>query len=451
MPRLTAINCSALGILVFSICFGPFGKAWAQTSNRSAINQVSSPLLDNPPRPGSQGPASERIGVAAPLHIMPNPQTSQRRDEISTAKKKPFQSSTSHDFDVRVAGGYDSNPLRLNRNVSSSVFGRLRLRYDLSHRITKRRRVFADARLSASSYDIEEADRQDGRITLGLRDSSIKLGTGRMPVRLGARFGFRRLTFVDQATGAEETSSGAPIGDRFDANWYEGFTGLRVGVTESTTLTLNAEAKVQDYVDDFTELGIDRLDYTQYAVEPGLRQKLGGGFSARLDVPVKLRVYEDRRAEDLLGNDIAGSDLKYFYYGGEARLTLRDGKRLRLTAGTSAEQRVDNESGIDDRTTIAVYGRGRFVSSEGAQWTFGVKWSRRAFDEIDVGAVDGLNDGGRVKEGVRARASYSHPIVRTGAIDLNAFLRGRYETFSNSDVDFEYDRYQASAGLRLKF
>ncbi len=91
------------------------------------------------------------------------------------------------------------------------------------------------------------------------------------------------------------------------------------------------------------------------------------------------------------------------------------------------------------------------VFSEGATWTFGVKWSRRAFDEIDVGAVDGLNDGGRVKEGVRARASYSHPIVRTDAIDLNAFLRGSYETFSNSDVDFEYDRYLASAGLRLKF
>jgi len=377
------------------------------------------------------------------------PQLAQRRG--NKAPPAPSNPTVSHDFDGRVEGGYDSNPLKLNSNVSDAVFGRLKLGYELTYQFAKRQRFFVGGELVGRRYSVDEADRDRGYVKIGFRDSSIKLGEGRLRTTVGARYGYRSLTFVDQFTGQEQTESGVPIGTRFDANWYEMFAAFRAPVTKTTTLILDGGVKFKDYRDDFTNLGLDRLDYTEYAVEPGLRQKFSGGLSARITLPMSYRLYDDRRAEDIVGNDVPGSDLRYFYYGIDARIGDPASKSMRWTVGADAERRVDNESGFNDRNTYGLYGRATFGRRDGNRLGVNVKVSLREYDEIDTLAIDAANDGGRVKQGVRARLTYTNPINLYSGLGVDLFLSASGEAFDNSDGNFTYSRYTANAGVRKKF
>jgi hypothetical protein len=424
--------------------------------SRNARPQTEAPT----PVPGRQLPSATPPGEPAGEGRVATParaaQSAQRRPAVAprqheTGPARSTKSAVSHDVDGRLEGGYDSNPLKLNSNVSGAVLGRVKLGYKMTYRFAQRQRLFGGGELNARRYDIDEADRDNGKIEVGFRDSSLKLGDTRLRTTVGARYGFRTMTFVDQATGQEETSSGTAIGTRFDADWFEPFAAFRAGVTDATTLTLDGSAKFQDYRDDFANLGLDRLDYNEYALEPGLRQALGGGLSMRIKLPVSVRVYDDRRAEDLSGNDIAGSDLRYFYYGIDASIGDQTSQSMRWTIGADGERRQDNESGFNDKTTYGLYTRVTFGRRDGNRFSVNVKASRREFDELDISAVDETNDGGRVKQGVRASLSYTNPIALTSDIDVDLFVRGGAEAFDNSDANFEYARYSVSAGLRKKF
>lgn len=368
------------------------------------------------------------------------------------APAKPrFDPSVSHDFDGRVETGYDSNPLKLNNNVSGAVFGEVKLGYEIAYQFAPRQQAFAGGEIDVNRYDVGEADRDAGRVSIGLRDTSLRLGRARLRTTLGAAYGFETMTFIDQATGAEETVAGRPVGDRFDVDWYEIFARLRAEASESTTLSLDVAAKFQDYRQDYTNLGLDNLDYSQYSIEPGLERELGGGFSARIDVPLSVRVYDDRRAEDLSGNDIPGSDLRYYYFGLDASLSDRVSKRLHWTLGAKGERRLDNESGFNDRFTYGVYGRITFGPGDGARFSVDAEATRREYDERDVAAINEANDGGRVKQGVRARLTYVYPVALSRGNEIDLYARGGGDIFENSDQAYEYTRFLASVGLRKKF
>ena len=429
-----------------------------------AAAPAAAPVVALPPQWSEPAltPAAGGEPTAAPetdaIQAMAAGQT-QDRIELAEAKtdqggdktRKASYPMVSHDFDGRVEAGYDSNPLKLNNEFTGSVSGRVKLGYDLTYRYAKRQKVFAGAELDLRRYDIEEADRNKGQVEIGFSDSWAGPGAGRLRTTFGARYGFRTLTFVDQNTGQEETSSGTAIGTRFDADWIDLFAEFRTDVTEAATLTLDGRARFKDNRDDFGNIGLDQLDYNEYGLEPRIRFNLGVGVDVRIKAPLALRVYDDRRAEDIAGNEVAGSDLEYYYYGIDASIGNRKSKSMRWRLGVEAEQREDNESGFNDRITYGAYARATFGRRDGNRFAISAKVSRREFDQVDLLAIDDVNDGGRVKEGARIRLSYTNPIELYSGFDMDLVMFGSGEIFENSDSDFSYARFTAGAGLRKKF
>jgi len=368
------------------------------------------------------------------------------RNARNNAGKSPF----SHRFNFHLDGGYDDNPFKLARNIRTGLFAQAQARYDLTYRQSKTLDLFGKARFRATQYedDVGDANREDGRLTIGMTNRSLQMGSGRVRLSLGAAYGFRNLTFVDKVTGIEAVSGGESIGDRFDTDWYEIFGHVSAPVTESTTLLLKLVGHFEDYQNDFTELGLDRLDYTQVTLEPGIRQKLGKNLTLQVLVPVSERIFDDRRADDLNGNDIAGTNLRYRFFGAKVLATERFSKGFNIRLGAGVEWRTDNESGFDNSTKINVSARAAYTTLGGDKLSANFTWLQREFDNINFGAINENNDGGRKSRGYRFSLTYVRPKVMLGA-DLQLHLQR--EAFTNSDLNFEYERYTARGGLRVRF
>jgi hypothetical protein len=364
--------------------------------------------------------------------------------------RKPPASGFRHSFDGGLEGGYDSNPLRLGSALSrGGGFGRFSVKYAPTYRVSTSNRILADARLSLYCFQdsVNAANRSSGQVGLGWQTRNFP---GFRRARLGARYRIRRLTFVDQATGVEAISSGQSIGSRFDYGSTEVFLDLDAKISSSTRLALDSTFVYRNYRDDFAGLSLDRLDFTQFTLEPALNHRFSDSLRAKLDLLLSGRFYKDRRAEDLNGANITGSDLSYYYLGARASLTKRFGDRVRLTLGTDVERRIDDERGFDDRTRFEVFGRSRIEFSGGDTLSFDASWMYRWYDDADIAAVDEENDGGRRKNGFRLRGNYSYP-VRVAGVELPLFVRARFDRFNNSNASFEYRRWAVTAGLRKKF
>ena len=166
---------------------------------------------------------------------------------------------------------------------------------------------------------------------------------------------------------------------------------------------------------------------------------------------MRARFYVDRRAEDAAEDDIPGSDLRYYYLTVGPSATQRFGDDLRFTLGVEYERRIDNEVGADNRTEIALRGRVRYDLSNDDRVSFDVKWSRRVSDEASLTTVfTEADNGGRRRQGYRVRGSYTHAL-EIGSFTADVFLRARYESFDNSDNDFDYNRVVVTGGLRKRF
>lgn len=359
-----------------------------------------------------------------------------------------FFSSIDHRFDARVSGGYDSNPLKVNDGVAqASALGELSLRYVPTGRLSETNRLRADARLRLRKYDVSEADTQDAEVAVSLISRAVPRFSRST---IGAGYGISRQTLIDQATGREETSSGQLVGTRFDNNTAELFAELTPRTPKSTTIKVGGAVEHRDYVDDFTALGLDRLDFTQVTIEPSIEQDFGGGFSADVDVDMRARFYADRRAEDAADTDIPGSDLRYYYLTVEPSATQRIGDDVRVTLGVEFERRIDNEVGADNRTEVALFGRFRYDLPNDDRVSVDAKWSRRVSDETDLTAVFTEDTGGSKRQGYRVGARYTRAL-EIGRFTADLLLRGRYEAFDNADDEFDYNRVVVTGGLRKRF
>lgn len=432
-----------------------FPRAWVTTVSNAEWSQYgkSAAARSSLPTGATNGATNgaTKIAMTGPTApVTARPASAVAQAAPARSERKSSASAFRHSFDSRIEGGYDSNPLKLGSALSrGGGFGRLSINYAPYYRISSNNRIFVDGRISVYRFQdsVNAANSASGRVSLGWQTRNIP---GFSRVRLGARYRVRRSTFVDQATGVEAIFSGQSIGSRFDYGSSEAFLDLDAKISSSTRLALDSTFVYRDYRDDFAALGLDRLDYTQITVEPALNHQFSDSLRAKLEMLLRGRFYKDRRAEDLNGANIAGSDLRYYYVGARASLTKRLGDRTRLTLGTDVERRIDDESGFDDRTQFEVFGRSRFTFSGGDSLSFDASWMYRWYDDADIAAVDEENDGGRRKNGFRLRGNYSHP-VHVAGIELPLFVRGRFDSFNNSNSIFQYRRWAVSAGLRKKF
>jgi len=354
-------------------------------------------------------------------------------------------------LDVKAAAGYDSNVFRLNDALSENggMFTDVDAGFSAEGRVGRRWKLGGELGLAARVHESAVDDGDENRFR-------VRIGGERKAARRGAELDWalahtvQDSTYVSRSTGLVAQNSGVEIGDRFDSGRTTLDAHLAVPFSRHTRGLVGAGITNKDYRNDYESLGLDRLDYRAYSLEPGVAFQ-GRGHELELSVPFTSRRYRDRRASDLLGTDIPGSNLEYRYVGLDARYeyAISPGHALKVRA--DFRDRSDNEQGYGDSTTteIGLGWTSRVANS--ARYSLEATWSSREYDRIPAGSQQ-LNEEAVQREGYSLVAQYSNLMPGLKVYDVRLFTEARWSSYRNDSNDlFSYDGYQALVGLRKAF
>jgi hypothetical protein len=356
------------------------------------------------------------------------------------------------DIDLRGGVGYDSNPYDLNSivGVRDGFFTELDATVEAIGFTTGGWRKRADIGFSGKLYESSLRDADEARLYVRARGNSEER-YDQNGWEWSLRYQGRDRTYVNRLTGEVGTDgNGNDIGDRFDNGAADLSAAWRLPGWKLGRLSLEASVLDRNYLDDYEEFGLERLDYTEYALTPGY------DFESRAnEVRVRLRAaerrYDDRRTNDADGDPVPGTDLVYRYYGVDARYRHRFSRRIMVELSGRYETREDNGVGYGDRT----------IWSAGAEWNLRLprdnrlsiegEYGSRVFDQQVVGDPT-VNDEQPEKKGFQGSIRYSRPFP---FVDIRGFLlviEADWESYDNSrDERYTYDRVTGFLGVRKDF
>lgn len=356
------------------------------------------------------------------------------------------------DIDLKGGVGYDSNPYDLNSivGVRDGFFTELDATVEAIGFSSGGWRKRADIGFSGKLYESSLRDADEARLYVRARGNSEER-YDQNGWEWSLRYQGRDRTYVNRLTGEVGTDgNGNDIGDRFDNGAADLTAAWRLPGWKLGRLSLEASVLDRNYLDDYEEFGLERLDYYEYALTPGYDYE-----SRRNEVRVRLRAaerrYDDRRTNDADGDPVPGTDLEYRYYGVDARYRHRFSRRIMVELSGRYEMREDNGVGYGDRT----------IWGAGAEWNLRLprdnrlsiegEYGSRVFDQQVVGDPT-VNDEQPEKKGFQGSIRYSRPFPFVDIRGFSLVIEADWESYDNSrDERYTYDRVTGFLGVRKDF
>jgi hypothetical protein len=356
------------------------------------------------------------------------------------------------DINLRGGFGYDSNAYELGDVLGEQggFFADAEATINAEGTATGGWHKQADLGLSGRLHESSLRDADRGRIYVRARgDSAEKYEKNGWDWAL--RYAMRDQTYVSRLTGLVATDVvGNEIGDRYDSGRADLLLQWRFPGRKFGRFSIEATAADRNYLEDYEQFGLERLDYYEYGAGPGYEV---GGLDRNLRVNLKMeeRIYRDRRESDAAGQPVAGTDLEYRYYAVEARYQHRLTRRSALELTGGYDLREDSGVGYADRT----------------QWNVGLEWtqqfrdsgrlkmeaeySSRVFDQQVIGDPT-INDEAPDKKGVNVQVRYARPFPFVDIRGFSLVVEAELDSYRNSDDErYTYDRLVGFIGVRQEF
>ena len=353
-----------------------------------------------------------------------------------------------HTADARVELGSDSNPYRLNNvlNPASGLYTELEMKLARKVPVSQRQELLFEGKVRYHKLepDLDDGDRLDVDLKLGWQDAHRNDGRWGLKRSLVLEAGWVDKTYIDRTTGVASQTAGQPTEDRFDYSDIKLSGGLDFRSASDTRWLLGAEVRRKNYTDDYGELGLVRLDYDAFEVEPGVRRRLSEAVLLKLDLPLTWRAYRQREAKTLNGDAVPGSDLEYFYYGWDAELEIELSQRWSIEPELRGYVRRDNQDGFADVRKYTVALQTNFKPDNRSVLKLAVSYGDRDFTESANRTVDPGEDTDRARSQLRLGARYERAL---SWIPVTAFVEARYRDVDNDNSSFSYDRSVFTIGL----
>jgi len=356
------------------------------------------------------------------------------------------------ELDLRTGVGYDSNAFNLNQTIGerAGMYAQLEAAFLAEGMASTGWTKAAEVGASAKMFESGMTDGDEEKYFVRVRgNSNEKRDEHGWEWSLQAQM--RDETYVSRFTGMVATDSlGNEIGDRFNkltgdfqAAWH--FPGGRFG-----RFSVEGAATYRNYLTDYEELGLERLDYEEYEIGPGY--DVGDrDQNLRIGLNYSQRQYRDRRVSDAAGNLVAGTDLECEYYGIDTRFRrdLTRKNTLELTGGYDI--REDNGVGFADRTRWNAGIEWSYRPGTDTRLVIDFEWNSRVFDN-QVAGDPTINDEAPDKQGYKFNVRYTTPFPGLKSRGYLLYAEAGSESYDNSDdVRNAYDRTVAFIGIRKIF
>jgi hypothetical protein len=356
--------------------------------------------------------------------------------------------------DVRLAYGYDSNPLEL-ADDGGGAFTEAGLTASLRLRPERHTQFFFRAsgaeRMHESSAS--DADSTRGSARAAAAFIPYKKGHRRLALLVGGDYVVRRSTFVDPETGSVFRylvsdplgTTQQPIPDRFDSDSIESFVDLRFRVNRRVRLRLVTRHEQRDYVEDYPEIaGLDSIDHDALSIRPGIEVALAPGVSVALSYSSIRREYDEQPARDSAGFEIAGTTREYDYDGVHLAMSWAPTGALDLRFGALGTDRSDLHAGYYDSERRSVYG-----------WLEGSLGERHRYEAyvsrlyLDYDNATVANDPNGEVRGLDAWSGYGR-YERDLARGFGLFVELGAQRVDNEDPALAYDKDWLMTGFQYR-
>lgn len=350
------------------------------------------------------------------------------------------------DLTIESTVGHDSNPFRLSDDFSpdSSAFWRNRVTLRSDRDSTW---LYEIDGLNYSYSNENDADSSQVDVEFGRR-FWLDDETQDLVLKLGYRQSDR--TFVSRFQGDVYEVQGESVGDRYDYDRVYAEVKYDKKLKGRNAYQLRLRLRDQSY-DDFSDLNLSRLDYQSAELRLRWQGYLSSKLRYRLYGELSMRDFDDRRAQSVNGERLAGTDLEYdaFEFGIDSRFRVAKGVYLYTRLGWS--QREDNGGGFFDTDTLTGSARLRWSLSEGRLVSLSAYYRDLEYDRDNI-TTDLENDAEAPStRGWRFVASYEKQLMDSeyGRLDWISHLRNYSD---QSDLrQYEFDRLMVETGLRYRF
>lgn len=357
----------------------------------------------------------------------------------------PVNSVFAADLSVEGQGGLDTNPHRLSSGLDpdAELFGLVDIRF--SNLFDNG--VSIEGRSKHALYpDDDRADWSRTEFDLGYRDN-FKIDDNKFAYRLSTDWVDRNKNYVSRTTGEDATFGGESIVDRYD---YEQLN-LNAEISYQTEARHRLRARYQrrdkDY-EDYSIPGLSNFDYDHDRFRFDIRFRLADEHSLSLEYGDTTREYDDRRIEDLNGNEIPGTDLEYDYSQYSLGYLYRPNKDFYFNLEFSFSDRSDNGVGYNDSTYDSVYLSWRRKINETDEIRASITYSDFAYDNRSFSDTAQLEEDAFDNDGYLLKLDYKRRLQQNGDENLTLVYELQLDDYDSSDERYRYDRIIISMGLR---
>ncbi|MCG8016383.1 MAG: hypothetical protein JAY97_09230 [Candidatus Thiodiazotropha sp. 'RUGA'] len=345
-----------------------------------------------------------------------------------------------------AAIGYDNNPFRLNDSFSSQDGKYLYLKLKANQKFGNGFNIKASSR--SRNYNSSKSDANQILFGLGaMYKQNMEIHNKKSTVQVEAGFKLKDKTYVSRFSGDVGEYGGNDISDRYDYNSFSLNASFDLRITKKLITEIGLKHRNRDY-EDFNITGLSNLDYSQYYLTNDWTYKQNKKNRYDFKLYLGTRNYDDKREKNLNGNEIAGSDLEYDYFGVSIGHRYKVDKNISISWELKYQDRKDSGSGYYDMDEIiADIGiKYRFIKN----WRFigSLLYIDRNYpvrisisDENDIQSPD--------KQGYAIKFRFERDLPEISKYDTRAYIGMIYEDYDSDEPAYVYDRMQVMTGIKI--
>lgn len=370
--------------------------------------------------------------------------------EDKKPKKQPEQTETDHSnftiskFYLDGRYGIDSNPHALADELDPETEDFLYGDFHFSANYAER--VYLQSSANKSWYlDDDRADKFDADLQLSYEDY-FNLG-GRWDYQIMLAQSLVDETFVNKANGLVTEFNGESIADRFDYSQSSYALSLGYNLGHYAKFNIDFAAISKDY-ENFSIAGLSNLDYDENKVAFGVDFFTSEDSYYFGKLEFAFRDYLDRRAKDLLGQDIADSDLRFNFIDVKVGYILEIDKDTLWRASFGYGRREDNGDGY-----WSSYHTFLKFDTEQVFYTYYIFSAaliveKYAYDPPFDIALSFQDEPFWEKEGASLSVEYEWVFATFFKTRIGIYAELKAQSYVSDTPQAIFDRYQAASGIR---
>lgn len=352
--------------------------------------------------------------------------------------------------ELEAATGYDSNPYRVSANEQGGSYVDLDAGVDYENPLSDATLFFLslDADSTVFFGDADDASHHSAGMEAGMEFEWGRRGNDRFKLKLGAESDMRRGTYVSRFTGQIGEIGGTPIPDRFDYNRVGAFVESDYYLGRDAQFALDVKFYDKNYVEDYSALGADRLDATQWAVAPKFEYEITDKWQTSLFVEFAKRTYDDRPVDDASGTPIPGRNREYDYQDYGFDVEYAPTETLEWSFGYSAGNRRDNGGGYWDYDSADYFVQLESKFASDAELSIKLYRTEKEYDNVVV-VANPEEQYARTGNGIEL--DYERNVTIGQIRDMTLFAKLDYFDGSESSSRSAYTRGIAMVGVGKRF